>query len=98
MIGFLSESDVYIRGLAVVYLGKRKLKTVIPYLIKLLNDKAVFVTFTTPPPPQVIKITVRDRAIEALESITGIQFGTAENREEQVKEWLNWWHTQEQKP
>lgn len=97
MIDFLSDENAYTRGLAVMYLAKRKHKPAIPHIVKLLHDTSVFITLTSPPPPQVINVTVQDRAVEALERITNKRFGTADNREDQVKEWLAWWKTQAQR-
>ena len=43
LVDLLADSDPYVRGLAVSYLGKRRYRPAIPHLIKLL-DRGVFVT------------------------------------------------------
>lgn len=94
-IELLSDSDSHIRGLAASYIGKRRLKSGIPQLINLLNDKGVYKTIVQTDPSIEQDVFVRDVVIESLQSITGITLAHRSSRDEQAKAWLRWWHRQE---
>lgn len=90
LLELLSDNDSYVRGLAVTYLGKRKLTSSIPYLIKLLSDKEVYKTINQTDPAAEQDVLVRDVAIEALQATTGVALAHRDSKEEQVKAWLRW--------
>jgi hypothetical protein len=91
LIELLTDRDPYVRGLAVSYLGKRKYGAAIPHLVKLLDDKGVFVTRVRTDPDREDPVLVRDKAIEALQAITGKAMDARATQDEQAKAWVRWW-------
>lgn len=86
----LSDEQPELRGYAASELGKRKARPAIALLISLLDDKAdtrVFIDMNDRRP----NVPVRDSAIAALESITGLTLAKGKNKEKQAKAWLGWW-------
>lgn len=80
----LADSDPYVLGLAVSYLGKRRYRPVIPHLIKLLDDRGVFVTTIQTDPDREEPELVRDKAMEALQAITGTRMDMRATQDERV--------------
>lgn len=87
----LSDSDPFVRGLAVSYFGRRRDKAAIPQIVRLLNDKGIHLTQTRTDPASEESIFVRDKAIEALEAITRKKMEPRATRDEQAKAWQRWW-------
>lgn len=95
LIGLLADGDPHVRGMAASYLGKQRLKAAVPHLINLLNDKEVYKTIVQTDPAAEQDILVRDVAIEALQSTTGIALAQQGSKDQQVKAWLRWWQKQQ---
>lgn len=96
LIKLLSDKQPELRGYAASELGKRKVKSAIPGLVSLLNDKADtrIIVHLNDSSPDVL---VRDSVIGALESITGIKLVKGKSKEKQAKAWLGWWRKQQRK-
>ncbi len=96
LIKLLSDNQPELRGYAASELGKRKVKSAIPQLISLLNDKAhtTVIRHLNDRSPDVL---VRDSAIAALESIAAIKLAKGKNKQKQAKAWSSWWQKQERK-
>ncbi len=94
LVNFLSDSDPHVRGVAASYLGTRKFKAAVPYLVNLLGDKEVYKTTVQTDPAAEQNVLVRDVAIEALQAINGIALAQRGSKEDQVKAWLRWWRKQ----
>lgn len=75
LIELLTDSDAYVRGLAVSSLGKRSYRPAVPHLVKMLDDKGVFVTTIKTDPERGEPVLVRDKATEALQTITRMKLG-----------------------
>jgi HEAT repeat protein len=99
----LTDKSAYLRGQTISYLrsfGARKVQQAsLPYLVALLKDTEVWLsgkatrTYLIKPDPTEIEFefTVRDEAVEALQSITGMKLAEKENKNEQAKAWAQWW-------
>ena len=96
LIKLLSDKQPELRGYAASELGVRKVSSAVPLLVSLLNDKAntTLIRDTNDLSPDVL---VRDSAIGALESITGIKLAKDKSKEKQAKAWLGWWQKQQRK-
>jgi hypothetical protein len=94
MIALLTDSDPYVRGLAVSYLGKRRYRPAMAHLVALLDDKGVFVTTIKTDPEREEPELVRDKAIEALEAITRMKLTPKRTGDEKAKAWQQWWLSQ----
>lgn len=106
LIELLSSESPYVRGFAAISLGQRKLRIAVPQLIKLLEDKGIYLTRNTishlytrgNKDAEVVveenHILVRDKAVEALESITGLRLAKKKSGETKAKAWLGWWQRQ----
>lgn len=95
LIELLSKESPYLRGFAASLIGKRKLRVAVPHLIKLLDDKEVYITTTSSHYPDMHTL-VRDEAIDALQSITGKTFARNKSRGRQAEAWLEWWREQKE--
>jgi HEAT repeat protein len=93
LIELLRDKQPELRGYAVFELGKRKVKRAIPILIERLDDKENTIVLCALNNP-CDDILVRDLAIKALESITGVKPTNSKNKEKQVKAWRRWWMKQ----
>ena len=106
MASLLSDKSAYLRGQTVAYLrsdGARKVRQAsLPYLIESLKDTEIWLSGKTtrlinadPAEIEEIKFefAMRDEAIEALQSITGMKLAEKSNKDEQVKAWLRWWQS-----
>lgn len=91
----LSYSDAFVRGLAVSHLGKRRYRPAIPYLVKLLDDRNVFVTNMQTDPDRNEPVLVRDNAMEALQAITGKTMDAGATQDERAQAWVRWWEKQQ---
>jgi hypothetical protein len=103
LLELLSDSSPYLRGLAASSLGRRKLKSAVPQLINLVNDKEVYLTTHVTHPyrndreePSVdIPTLVRDVTIDALRAITGKTLAGNETKDRQAAAWVQWWKKQQ---
>ena len=91
LVELLAESDPYVRGLAISYLCKRRYRAAVPHLIKLLDDRGVFVTTIKTDPDREEPELVRDKAMEALQAITGKRMSMRATQDERARAWLRWW-------
>lgn len=94
LVELLAESDPYVRGLAISYLGRRRYRPAVPNLIKLLDDRGVFVTTIKTDPYREEPELVRDKAMEALQAITGKRVATHATQDKRARAWLRWWEKQ----
>lgn len=95
LVELLAESDPYVRGLAISYLGKRRYRPAISHLIKLLDDRGVFVTTIKTDPYREEPELVRDKAMEALQAITGKRMDRRTTQDERARAWVRWWEKQQ---
>jgi hypothetical protein len=95
LVELLAESDPYVRGLAISYLGKRRYRPAISHLIKLLDDRGIFVTTIKTDPYREEPELVRDKAMEALQAITGKRMDRRTTQDERAGAWLRWWERQQ---
>lgn len=95
LVSLLVDDDPLVRGQAAAHLGKQRLKAAIPHLINLLNDRGVYKTTVQTDPAAEQAVLVRDVAIEALQSATGIALAQWSSKDEQVRAWLCWWQKQQ---
>jgi hypothetical protein len=102
----LSDESAYLRGQTIAYLrsdGARKVQQAcLPYLIGLLKDTEIWLSGKTTrvvrrDPAEIVEtefqFTVRDEAIETLQSITGIKLAEKGDDDEQLKAWVRWWQS-----
>jgi|GEM_PF-3497096 len=95
LIELLTDTDPYVRGLAASYVDKRRYRAAVPHLIKLLDDKGVYVTQLQTDPERHEPVLVRDKVMEALQGITGRTMDTRSTQDERAAAWVRWWEKQQ---
>ncbi len=86
----LGHWDPNVRGESAAGLGRSRAKEAMPALLGLLDDEAVYLTRVSTDPHAEDPILVRDKAVEALEAITGTVRGKGEPARERARAWRSW--------
>lgn len=85
LITLLSDDDPLLRGLGADSLGKRRSRSAIPNLIRLLSDHGVYKTVAYTDPASEHAVLVRDVAIESLQAVTGTILAPQGSEEQQAQ-------------
>lgn len=96
VLTLLNERDPRLRGYAASSVGTRKLRVAIPRLVELLQDREVYMHVTVDDGVDY-DVLIRDNAVGALESITGIVLKKKGSKDKKARAWLRWWQRQNPK-
>ena len=96
VLTLLNEKDPDLRGYGAFSVGTRKLKDAIPRLVELLQDREVYRHVTVSDGVDY-DVLIRDNAVGALESITGIVLKKKSSNDKKARAWLQWWQKQNPK-
>jgi HEAT repeat protein len=93
LIQLLTDPSARIRGLIAEVLGVRCTRGAVPALVGCLSDthETDLVLVRTDLIPRQIPILVRDRAVWALEGITGQSLRPSGSDEDKAEAWRSWW-------
>jgi hypothetical protein len=94
ILSLLNEKDPNLRGYAASSVGTRKLKAAVPRLAELLQDREVYMHVVVNDGVDY-DVLIRDKAIEALESITGLILEKKGSKDKKARAWLRWWQKEQ---
>src|SRR4029453_17153475 len=89
-----NEKSPSLRGYAVSSVGTRKLEAAVPRLAGLLQDREVYLHVVVNDGVDY-DVLIREKAIEALESITLLVLEKKGSQDKKVRAWLRWWQKQQ---
>ena len=100
LMSLLKGSDNIMRGMAILSLGTKKSKKAIPCIIELLNDTSPYLSYRITDSEKgedgILNesVSIRDKAIEALQTITKTVLKPKKNKKIQAEAWI-WWSKQQ---